>query len=133
MKHIATLLILFSFSVMAVFGFVVMTHAMVGDTGVGCFAGLVGGEDCPLGATDIAIHHISAYQVFSSSPIPVGLTLLGVMLVGLVFATWFFTDPRAQYRAHGSARLKHRHLENYFSSINVFLRWLALLEFSPAV
>lgn len=133
MKRLAAFLILFSFSVMAVFGFAMMTHTMAGDTGVGCFAGLVGGEDCPLGATDIAIHHIAAYQVFSNSPVPAGLVVLGMVLASFIFAAWFYPLENIRRYSSGFARQKHEHLKNYFSSISQLQHWLALLEFSPAL
>lgn len=133
MKQLATLLILFSFSVMAVFGFAMMTHAMAGDTGIGCFAGLVGGEDCPLGGTDIAIHHIAAFQIFSSSPIPAGIGSLLLVGLSLLFVAWFSRVPPFRTQSRLVARERQDHLRNYFSAIDVFVQWLSLLEFSPAI
>lgn len=117
-----------SLAVIGVFGFTLMDHSMMQHEG--CVASVFTGGPCPTNQTIFAIHHIAAFQAFTSAilpPIFEGLLLALVLLALVLFFPGIYSPvPLRQFlsvrNAEDRLRLPDHSLKH----------WLALLELSPS-
>ncbi|MCK9351500.1 MAG: hypothetical protein WCT49_04540 [Candidatus Paceibacterota bacterium] len=129
MKYFATLLLLIGFAGMAIFGLFVMDFAM-GHGEVGCIASNISGDGgfCPLGALEMAFHHIDAFQAFSLTTAGqmFGLfLLLSLFVLSVLFWRYLAISPPVFLEK----RLREKDPPAFeFNKLN----WLSLLEHSPS-
>jgi hypothetical protein len=90
MRNFATALLLVSFVGMAVFGLFIMDMAMSHD-GQGCIASQMNGSGkvCPMSMVEMAFHHISVFQSFTSAVIS---SFSGVAVLLLIVSLAFFSS-----------------------------------------
>ncbi|MDP2655765.1 MAG: hypothetical protein Q8P17_04580 [bacterium] len=130
-KKITGPLILASFLMVALFGFVAMSYGPDGRMQGGCPFSATGIVLCSQDALVAALHHISAYQSFLNVPVDstlmllMGALLLAVYILVLIIRPLLFVVPvRLAHFSHGpplSARTRK------------ITRWLSLLENSPSL
>lgn len=130
-KRIFAPLMVASFMLVALFGFVAMSYGSDGRMEGDCPFSATGAALCPQDALIVAMHHISAYQSFLNVPVDstlillMGILLLAVYLLVLIVRPLLFIIPaRLTHFSHGppiSARTRE------------ITRWLSLLENSPSV
>ena len=132
MKRLAALLVLLGFAGMAVFGFAIIMHPMSRDSSGDCLAGVVTNSACPTDGVNMADHHISAFQFFSSAALSAPLALLAVALFFGVVGYMLFVPSARLVRHRFFARLRHKYRSNYFTAVAVFSVWLSRFQFSPS-
>ena len=134
MKSITAILLLAGFIGIAVFCVFAMYHGNGHDAGFsGCIGALVQGADCPQAggwASSVAFH-LATFRVFSTawfSAHIVALLFALLLLVGYTFSSLRFHVP-----SRAASRRVLLGVDLSFSlSTQVFTRWLALHENSPA-
>ncbi|PIR41986.1 MAG: hypothetical protein COV30_00750 [Candidatus Yanofskybacteria bacterium CG10_big_fil_rev_8_21_14_0_10_37_15] len=80
MKALISILTIFTFVAIAVFGFSAMNPHMDHDPHQVCIATVANGFECPTG-TNLADFHISAFKVFSSAVFSVEIFIVLLMIV----------------------------------------------------
>lgn len=119
-----------SFLAVSFFGFTIMAHDVDGNMRTDCpFSSTKGSPLCPENATDMVVHHISAYQSLLNVPVDFGAAalLLALFAVALVFFVALYLlvstiRARSLYESPPS-----------FSYKSDLMRWLSLFENSPAL
>ena len=128
-KKLATVLTLTAFIAIAVFGVVLMDHAMMSPSD--CAASVMNGGPCPTSQIQIFIHHFSSIKIFSAVVVPPALTLLILISLLLTAVSLFLfgkgpQSPPFLFSSNRSGQTKN----NLYT--RKLLRFLSLFENSPS-
>ena len=133
MKHLLTLVLVVSFVGIGISGF--MLSGMGGNHENGCVASVIDGTLCPTNSADLAVHHISAFQMLTTTIVSLvshWLLLLASLLLISVFA--FLYTKNVLFKKLVCVREQLRKLESDFSySRQKIIFWLSLFELSPSL
>lgn len=132
---LAAIIVSIAFLGTIILGFVFMMDAnMKMDQSVAseCPLAVLSGEICPVGILGIAVHHISAYQSFSSILVSKNIWEL-VILIIFSSTLWLFGRRLFFNQEPSLAYLAERHIKNKRFSLESekITRWLSLFESSP--
>jgi len=131
MKYLV-LLFFISFIGIAIFGFALFD--MGPNYSDNCIASAIDGKTCSTNITDMAIHHISSFQTFTTALISptIGWSLLLAFLFFILFSIFIFYKNILHLKlAYLFLRLKDLAF-NFFFERQKIISWLSLFELSPA-
>lgn len=130
MRAVASIVIIFGFIAMAVFGTLVMNHSMMQY--VGCVASSSATISCPMNQISLFLHHAAAVQLFSTA-LPIS-SYSATILFALLFASAaffkFVLDPLLQLGTH---HLRICVSAPHLCATRKFTHWLSLFELSPSL
>ncbi|MEK7624136.1 MAG: hypothetical protein AAB404_00180 [Patescibacteria group bacterium] len=135
MKILSAILLIVSFTSVAVLGFLVMTHTNGHNLNGGCFVATSRGVDCPkqVNPLDYVSFHLEAFRSFSLAAFSANLAnifLLGLASILFIYFSVFPSFFSKQFQFN----LGWYNFKACFSSPQKreLARWLALHENSPA-
>ncbi len=131
MKYFASLLLI-SFIGVSFLGFIIFNYSMSHSQDNRCIASLIDGNKCPSGATNLAIHQISAIQIFSNTLVSPNFHLF-LMFSFLIFSLLLFLFYKKLnfYRLMFiTQRWRSSSLGFHNNKLKINY-WLSLLENSP--
>lgn len=131
-KQFFSLLLLTSFIMIVLFGFMTMAHGADGDMLGDCpFAIPSGATLCPQDSLSMVSYHISALRAFLGVPVSFMLILLASLAWVMCLALIASLNP-----PNSNQPLSSRNLSGYLLGVlplrRKLSRWLSLLEHSPA-
>ena len=131
MKRFISLPLILGFVGVTLFGFSLFDMGS-GHVG-GCAASIVDGAACPTSAADAASHHLSAWQVFTTTFVSFfgSLALIASLVLVSVVTFLFYSGIRFLKPLYERQRLRDFAL-NFAYSRQEIASWLSLFELSPA-
>ena len=133
MRKLASTFLIVSLAAVAIFGFHLFDHSMMGGPDNDCVASTIDGTVCPTSLMDMTLHHVSVLQALTRTVVPSagGLLLFMTSLI-LIFTSAVFLyknllDPGIEFLRLGDSKPKFSH------SRKKIISWLALLELSPSL
>lgn len=133
MKYLISLLLIISLVSLSVFGFVIFSHKMI-DEKSGCLASTSDGVPCPVNTIDLILHHVLFLKTFSQALIsPLLVLIISLVLLFMLAAIFWGSRQELPYSKFKFLLAKSPGLiVDRYSNQKKFIRWLALLEQSPA-
>ncbi len=131
MRYLASLLLI-SFIGVSFLGFIIFNYSMSHSQDNRCIASLIDGNKCPSGATDLAIHQISAIQIFSNTLISPNFHLFLIFSFLIFSLLLFLFFKKLNFYESIFLAQKWRISSMGFHSNKLRTNyWLSLLENSP--
>jgi len=129
MKKLAIVLTLTAFIVIAVFGVVLMDHAMMSPSD--CVVSMMNGNPCPTSQIQLFIHHLSVVQIFSAVVVSPTLALLLLISLLLSALSLFLFSKSPQSPPLFFSYQQSRQIKNNLYTRKL-LHFLSLFENSPS-
>lgn len=133
MKYLATLLLIISFTGIAVLGPTLL--GMGASHSGGCLSASVDGTVCPATLVGFSIHHLTILQTLSSAEVsPVSSTILFLAAILLAVISVFLLHKKLRDPDVNLSLRRLRELDLGFSvGLRKMVSWLSLLKLSPTI
>lgn len=130
-KKIAAPLLLVSFLLVALLGFVAMSYGPDGQMDGGCPFSAAGAALCPQDTAAVVLHHLGAFQAFLN--VPLDSTIFALISALLLLACLLVLKVRPLLFQPVAHRCYSNTSPPVSARVRKITRWLSLLENSPSL